>query len=988
MDMAQKTEIQESVSRWRRSLVLGGFAAGLLAPMGVWAAESAAFPPEQIEFFENKIRPVLAESCLDCHTGIKAKNGLRLDSRAGIMKGSDYRKVVNLEKPAESALILAVKHVGGAAKIPSMPEKGAKLSAEAVADLEQWIGMGLPWPADKAGDLTGGGGDTASKHWAFQPVVKPALPEGYTGNPIDFFINRQLSAAGLEPAPTADRATLYRRAHFSLLGLPPTFADQSGFVGDSKPDAEAWGGVLDRLLASPHYGERWARHWMDVARYSDTKGYEAGGRERRFIFSYTYRDWLIRAFNEDLPYDQFLLYQLAAEQLVDRNDAAKRGHLAALGFLTLSKNGAQEEIFADRIDTTFRGLQALTVGCARCHDHKSDPIGTKEYYGFYGIFLNSVEPESAPEIGQPRKGPEYDAYLKQLAEKQKVVDDFLQPKLAELGKQHPEIANRPAALIGKLPREDRRKLDDLEKVVDKFVADSGMEPDRALILEDREKPISQDVFIRGNSGRRGELAPRKFLDILTGGAAPEYQKGSGRLELARSIADPANPLTARVIVNRVWSWHFGEGLVRTVSDFGIEGDRPSHPELLDWLASWFVENGWSIKKLHRLILTSETWRRASAHPAASDPERAARFASVDPENRLYWRQNRQRLDFEQMHDSLLQVAGNLKGDLYGRSVTLLQPPFANRRAVYAYIDRQNVDPTFRNFDFSNPQEHTGKRPRTSIPMQALFLLNGPFVQEQADRLLKRPEIVSSATPEDKVAALYRAALSREPDAEEARLALGFIRQAGETLGSIGDRQTMTEWEYGYGGIDPESAAVSFQRYPVFDGEGWQVAGNYPGPDGPAKYLRVRRDGSGHTGSDARHAWILRWTAPRDTTIQITGSLTRGQGNVGKGDGVVARIVQSGKGVVLSRDVPAASTGESIALPSLAVRAGDRLDFVVEPGANGSFDSFSWSPEIRDASNSAIRWNFTSQFGGPAELSDAWENLAQALLGTNEFLFVD
>ncbi|MCB1079286.1 MAG: DUF1549 domain-containing protein, partial [Verrucomicrobiae bacterium] len=428
----------------------------------VRAADPVTFAPDQIEFFETKVRPVLAESCLDCHTGRKAKNGLHLDSRAGVLKGSDYRKVVNLEKPAESPLILAVKHAGAAAKVENMPEKGDKLSAKAVAALEKWIAMGLPWPEDKTKGLTEGEGAEV-KHWAFQPVVAPALPADFKGNPIDYFVGKKLAEAGLKPAPSADRATLYRRAQFDLLGLPPKAEDVQKFATDAKPEAQAWSAVVDQLLASPHYGERWARHWMDLARYSDTRGYEAGGRERRFVYSYTYRDWLIRSFNADLPFDKFVLYQLAAEQLVDRNKVGERENLAAMGFLTLSKNGPQEEVFADRIDTMFRGLQALTVGCARCHDHKSDPVGTAEYYGIYGVLLNSVEPEESPVIGMPKSGPDYDAYLKKLAEKQKVVDDFLAPKLAELGKQFPEIANRPAALIGKLERPDRRKLEDLEK---------------------------------------------------------------------------------------------------------------------------------------------------------------------------------------------------------------------------------------------------------------------------------------------------------------------------------------------------------------------------------------------------------------------------------------------------------------------------------------------------------------------------------------------
>ena len=964
------------------SACLAGLAAGPLA-----AVESPVFAPEQIEFFETRVRPVLAESCLDCHSGIKAKSGLRLDSRTGILKGSDYRQAVNLEKPAESALILAVKHAGSGAGISNMPEKGSKLAGEAVAALEKWIVMGLPWPAENGGGLTDGD-DGGENHWAFRPVVKPEIPAGHTGHPIDYFIGKSLAEAGLEAAPAADRATLYRRAHFSLLGLPPVFEEIEVFVSNEKPEDKAWPAVVDRLLDSPHYGERWARLWMDVARYSDTKGYEAGGRERRFIYSYTYRDWLIRSFAEDLPYDRFLLYQLAAEQLVDRKDAAERGHLAALGFLTLSKNGAQEEIFADRIDTTFRGLQALTVACARCHDHKSDPVGTREYYGLYGIFLNSVEPEEAPVIGEPRPGPEHEAYRKQLAEKRKAVDDFLKPKLDELAKLHPEIANRPAALTGKLPREDLRKLDDLKTAVDKFVADSGMEPDRALILEDREQAIPQHVFIRGNAGRRGEVAPRKFLKVLSGGEAAEFQNGSGRLELARAIADPKNPLTARVLVNRVWAWHFGEGLVRTVSDFGIEGDRPSHPELLDWLAGWFVENGWSIKKLHRLILTSEAWRRASAHPGQANPRVAAILASTDPENRLLWRQNRQRLDFEQMHDSLLKVADGLSAERFGRRVTLLQPPFANRRAVYAFIDRQNIDPVFRNFDFSNPQEHTGKRPRTSIPMQALFHLNSPFVQEQAGRLLTRAEIAGATRPEEKVAALYRAVLSRQPEDEEVRLGLGFVRQAGETLASIGPRQTMTDWQYGYGGIEPGTERVEFHPFAYWDGRQWQVGPVYPAPNDPRNYLRTDRNGSSHPGADGRHASIVRWTAPRDITMNISGKITRAEGVIGKGDGVVGRILISSRGAVTQQVVAASEQERTMTVAGLVAKAGDTIDFVVEPGKDNSFDSYTWAPEIRDAANPRVRWHFTAQYGGPVDLADAWQNYAQALLGANEFLFVD
>ncbi len=980
------TRFPRSPRPWLVASILAVTTAAVAVAGAVGVPAPTAFTPGQLEFFETSIRPVLAENCHECHTGRKAKNGLRLDSRAGILKGSDYRKVVNPEKPSASALLIAVKHAGASAKIEDMPKDGDKLSVEVIAHLEKWIAMGLPWPEEAGDHLTDGDHTDRENHWAFQPVMKPEIPKQHSGHPIDFFIDKKLAEAGLKAAPAADRATLYRRAHFDLLGLPPKFGESKKFIDDPRPDAEAWPALVDHLLGSPHFGERQARHWMDVARYSDTKGYEAGGRERRFVYSYTYRDWLIRSFNADLPYDQFLLYQLAAEQLVDQNKPHDLPNLAALGFLTLSKNGRIEDVIDDRIDTTFRGLQALTVGCARCHDHKSDPIATAEYYGMFGVFLNSVPPKELPVIGQPKTGPEYDAYLVNLAEKRKVVEDFLAPKLEQLAKQFPELANRRAALMGKLDRADRRKLQNLQKVVDKFVADAEMEPDKALILEDRPKAIPQPIFIRGDRTRRGEIAPRRFLAALAGPDAPEFQRGSGRLELARAIADPANPVTARVIVNRVWAWHFGEGLVRTVSDFGIEGAAPSHPELLDWLAAWFVENGWSLKKLHRLILTSEAWRRASVHPGSTQP--GANFAAIDPENRLLWRHNRQRLDFEQMHDALLNVANNLGNDLYGRSVKLLTPPFTNRRAVYAYIDRQNIDPTFRIFDFANPQQHTGKRPRTSIPMQALFLMNNAFVQQQAKQLVARPEVKGAASPEAKIAALHRAVFARDADKADRETGARFIQRLSQSLAPLRARQTPTDWQYGYGAVDPETGAIDFHRLEHWDGDKWQARAEYPVKNNALGHLSARRDGSAHPGNDAGHALIMRWTAPRAMKVNVSGILSRHESVIGKGDGVIAKIVVSGQGMVLQRAVPPTATAQSMTTQNLALSAGDTIDFVVEPGAHASFDSYRWQPQLNDAADPGTKWNYTAQYSGPADLAGAWETYAQALLETNEFLFVD
>ncbi len=934
------------------------------------AAEEAApaFAPAQIEFFEKKVRPMLAESCLDCHTGTKAQVGLQLNHREGWLKGSDYRKVVDLADPAKSVLIRAVSH-SGEKGIPAMPEKGDKLSGEAVAVLVEWIGMGLPWPAEAKLD---GLGDPR-QHWSFQPVKPGPLPAD-AEHPIDYFVHKAQAAAGVAPAPRADRATLYRRLHFDLLGLPPKYEELKRFVDDPRSDDEAYAALVDHLLASPHYGERWARLWMDVARYADTKGYEGAGRERRFIYSYTYRDWLIKAFNEDIPYDQFLLYQLAGEQLVDANGPDKR-HLAALGFLSLSKNGSQGDILDDRIDTTFRGTMALTVSCARCHDHKFDPVSTKEYYSLYGIFLNSLTTDT-PTIGEPKLGPEYDEYLKGLAEKQKKIDDFINPHLEKAKEEHPELASNPGALLGKVPTEHRRKLTNLEGERDKFIADSGMEPDKAIVLRDRDKPANQHVFIRGNPGRPGELAPRQFLSIASEGEPKPFETGSGRLEMAREIVRPGNPLTARNLVNRVWMWHFGEGIVRSIDDFGLMGEKPDHPELLDWLAHWFVENGHSVKKLHRLILTSETWRQQSRNPKATENMLA------DAENRLLWRYKAKRLEFEQMRDGMLDVVGNLSNEMHGRPVEILAPGYKNRRSVYAFIDRQNLNPAFRNFDFSNPQETTGKRPSTTIPMQALFTLNNDFVMDQAEILAKRTEGEA-----DRIAALHRAVFARDPSESDRQLAESFVAVFGSETAARGKRQTNTEWSYGWGDIDPATGKVVFHPFEHWVKNVWQVGTERPLKDNPLSYLYADANGSTHSGYTAKESAIYEWRAPENLRVSVSGELLRP--NVGKGNGVRVKVATTAGGVIFDQVLDPSKDKLPVNLPEVRLAKHECLYFIVDPHENNSsFDSVKWNPQITDLDGRWPRWGMAESYSGPATPASTWGAYAHALLNTNRFLFID
>jgi len=959
------------------------FVAGAVSG-GVADGQDADFSAEQIEFFENSVRPLLAEHCYECHQGTKAKLGLKLDSRAGVLRGSDYHPVVDLENPPASRLLLAVKHTGAAKKVENMPKKGAPLSAEEIAVLERWIGDGLAWPAESLTDAERA--DDPEDHWAWQAVAAPDLPAD-AGHPIDFFIDRKLKQAGLERAPGADRYSLYRRVHFDLLGLPPKYAEVEKFVADKKPDSEAWPALIDHLLGSPHYGERWARHWMDVARYSDTKGYEAGGRERRFVYSYTYRDWLIRAMNDDMPYDQFLMYQLAADRMIGEDPTPdERLQLAALGFITLSKNGRRELVIDDRLDTTFRGTMAMTVACARCHDHKFDPISTAEYYGLYSVFANSMEPREMPVIGMPDDTPEYRAYLKELAAQQKVVDDFLEPKLAEKAKEFPDLANRRFQLVAKLDRADRRQLSNLERVVDKFIADKKMEPDKALVVEERVPPAGQRIFVRGNPSRQGDEVKRGFLRVvMPSGERPLFDpKTSGRLEMAKLIASAENPLTARVIVNRVWMHHFGEGLVRSVSDFGIMGDKPTHPELLDWLAKWFVDNGWSLKKLHRLILTSQTWQQQSVHPQNE------KFTTIDPENRLLWRMQRRQIDFESMRDATLDVVGNLSNEIYGRSVKILQPPFNNRRTIYAFVDRQNPLPEFRIFDAANPQETTGKRPKTMIAPQALFAMNGEFVKEQARNLARLPEVseaIRSGQKELAIRKLYQAVYARQPGSEEISLAKNFIADQKAMESPYHGRQNLTPWEYGYGGIDADTGKVVFTRFKVWKGKEkrWQAGEVYPLKDSPLSYLNYSFTGACHPGSDDAHSLILRWTAPRSMSVDIASTLKRS--SVDKPNGVRGLIVRAdGK---IAADATVFENGEaSLKAGNLRVEEGEVIDFVVQPIDNAAFDSSSWTPVISETGKPSRRWDVSADFAGPETIATAWQNLAQALLVSNEFVFVD
>ncbi len=1116
----------------------------VVGPLGVVAAEPDA---KGVEFFEKKIRPILVESCYKCHSqnGEKPKGGLLLDTRDAVLKGGDTGPGVvpgNLEK---SLLIKAVRYKH---EDLQMPPKGKKLPDEQIADLETWVKLNAPDPrTGKPGATLAADPAKVRTHWAFQPVEMPDLPEvknrRWVQSPIDLFVLANLEGQGMAPSRQADKRTLIRRVSFDLTGLPPASEEVGAFLADRSPDA--FTKVVDRLLASPHYGERWGRHWLDVARYADTTGYIGAG-ETRYAYSYTYRDYVIRAFNEDLPYDQFLIEQIAADKLPLGEDNRP---LAALGFLTLGRRfiNNEEDIVDDRIDVIARGTMGLTVTCARCHDHKYDPIPTKDYYSLYGVFKSTTEPGTKPVLMKQPLHPAYTNYLAELKKQQDALNTYVltneEAVLARLRSQcgdylmalfdtrniteaaksddlvrgqrklnmevyrrwenslkawsktnHPvfspwvafaalpenefavkakELAARFAAnniptnalnpVVAKMfsgePPATLKQVADrygqLFAAVDKrwletgtnyaklippagqtkpppptalpaaseeqlrqllyateaptnpprdqfgnyFLFDDGVKaqiealkknvaavdishpgaPPRAMAMEDRPQPFNPRVYLRGNPGTPGPEVPRRFLEIASSDPRQAFTNGSGRLELARSIASRDNPLTARVLVNRVWLNHFGAGLVRTPSDFGLRADPPTNPGLLDYLAARFMEDGWSLKKLHRLILLSSVYQQSSEENPA--------YAQRDPENKWLWRMNRLRLDFEAMRDSLLAISGRLDPAIGGQPVDITTVPFSSRRTVYGFIDRQDLPNLFRTFDFASPDSSSPQRFQTIVAPQALFMLNSQFIQERVRNLTDRPSFKHAPSFEARVRDLYLAAFQREPTSNEIELARDFLEQLPAESSAIPEA---VAWQYGYGGYDEGAHSVThFTRLAHFTGTAWQGGPAYPDPK--VGHVLLTAEG-GHAGL-TNYSAIRRWVAPRDGQVSIQGELTH---KSAAGDGVRGTLASSRLGE-LGRWIVHNTTAET-KVAKVEVRKGDTVDFVVDGRANVNADSFQWAPVIQmidageqAANGMAMVWDAKVNFIDPKKIPRTlkpWEKYAQVLLLSNELMFVD
>jgi hypothetical protein len=894
---------------------------------GAWliiAPTRAAEDPA--EFFEMKVRPLLARNCYACHT-TSPMSGLHLDSRENILKGGSRGPAVVPGNPEESLLIQATSYSHEKLRMPP----SGRLKAEEIEILKTWIKDGAVWPADPSVKPVRKSEPyviTAEqrKFWSFQPVSKPIVPEvknqNWPRSAIDRFVLASLEKSGIKSVEPADKRILIRRATFDLIGLPPSPEEVDAFLSDTSPNAFAR--VVDRLLASPHYGERWARYWLDLARYSDGK--LGATRDDPYPNAFRYRDWVIEAFNQDLPYDLFLKAQIAADVLENPD---RDRLLPALGFQALGPRVVAGVAADDRVDVVGRSMLGLTTGCAQCHDHKYDPIPTSDYYSLLGVFKGTDDIELP--LAPADQVDAYKSHRKQMDDLQASIDDYIEkqnqqlmeiffsqissymmaswtvlngekPDLAAVAaeqkldretlrrwveylrrpeKEHQYLRewyevtgkNAPRDRIRAVAEEfqraasaiykEKQAIDDRNYVklggaegsrksqtrtdtqIEFLTADKGylmsdltappymnigdgieypqgifyygakrlpsergvdLPParliDRFLYKEWRDylesmrnrlavlrnkmpppypflhavgeskNPVNLRVAIRGDAANLGDEAPRRFLQILCDGECKPFMQGSGRRELAAAIADPRNPLTARVLVNRLWAYHFGHGIVRTTSNFGRLGERPTHPELLDYLASRFIEDGWSIKKIHREMMLSAVYSLSSRQSPEGNEK--------DPENRLLWRANIvQRLDVEALRDSLLAVAGNLERSMGGPPMSLSDEK-NNRRTIYGTVGRSSLNVTLSLFDFPDANSLSEERVITAGPLQRLFFLNSDFVARQAEALAGRVAREAGEDDRARIERAYRLLYGRPATDAEIRLGLDFLKESGRS----------------------------------------------------------------------------------------------------------------------------------------------------------------------------------------------------------------
>jgi hypothetical protein len=847
----------------------------------------------QEAFFESKIRPLLTKHCYECHSRESGESSgeLMLDDAASLRGGGTSGPALVAGDPDASLMIKAVRYDDPDYQMPP----SGKLDGEAIEVLEQWVKMGAPDPRRSTAESPPSKSpmeiDPLS-HWAFN------VPQRYRGklilgdddrDVIDSIARWIATETGVKIASRCDDETLVRRLYHDLTGLPPTIDQVIDFQNSDRVDkADA---LADRLLASPEFAERFARHWMDVARYADTVGYALAGKERRLIGSERYRDWLIKAFATDLPLDQMIRLQLAGDRIDPKNE---NGNLDAMGFLTVGRRFLNRyDTLDDRIDVISRGLMGMTVACARCHDHKFDPIPTSDYYSLLGILQSSEQPKDGPS---------------------------------------------------------------------------------PLMIVDKDKPTDSHVFLRGEPSNRGEIAPRQYLTALRAPDDQPFSDGSGRLELADRIASPNNPLVARVFVNRVWMHLIGRPIIDSTSDFGVRTEAGKMVSVLDELAGEFSQH-WSTKRLIRRIVTS----RLYAQSAQAADEQSLR---LDPENRLAARGNRRRRDFESMRDSALAVCGQLDRTVGGPPSEIHLNSISPRRTLYAMIDRQNLPSLFRTFDFASPDAHTPKRFFTTVPQQALFLMNHPQIgmlsRSISDRVRKENVPIT-----EQVSLLFAHIVSRQPTDVELAECTEFLQQASRRREQQFDPKRA--WRYGTSPTDAQSRVTEFLPFAVFNGSSWQDQQKLPATS-ELSYASLASE-NGHPGP--KHSVVRRWIAPADGEVTINGMV--GHRNE-QGDGVEL-AVWIGERKVWSENQK--SNNRPFRGLSGSILEGQTVDFVVSPRDSDSFDSFFLRclVSLRTDEGEFFEGDSRRDFSGPlpdqqTESLDRLGQLAQTLLLSNEFIFVD
>ena len=765
------------------------------------AAPDAALGSEQSAFFERHIRPLLVAKCYECHSSEakQVEGQLLLDTREALQRGGESGPSIVPGDPEKSRLIRAVRYTDPLLQMP--PDE--RLSQREIDRLVEWVRRGAPDPRIGASKLesqkAGPVNEEARQWWSFQPLqklpVQQTVNDNWPQSDVDRFIFAKLTDHGFAPAPAADKRTLLRRVTFDLTGLPPTPAEIDAFLGDDSTAAFAT--VVDRLLASQRYGERWGRHWLDVVRYADTSGCNG---DFPIVQAYQYRNYVIQSFNADKPYDQFIREQIAGDLLPANTDEQRFENVIATGYLALSRrfSSLNEEFHLtldDTVDNVGKAFLGLSISCARCHDHKFDPIPQADYYALYGIFQSTTYAFPGTEIYRHTQHMTPLVSAEQLQRELRQPLDAMASLDADIFKTYSTMAELDTGPEKNLLK---AKVKELQQQRDEMVRTLRKLPSAYAAAEG--ETVCAKIHIKGDPENLGPEVPRGFLQVLGGQRVPPNESGSGRRQLAEWLTDPANPLTARVIVNRIWLHHFGRGLVRTPDDFGTRGERPTHPELLDYLAQQLIANNWSLKSLHRLLLLSKTYQMASIENPT--------YYERDPDNRLLWTFNRRRLEAEEVRDAMLAISGSLDESMGGAHPFppevewryTQHKPFVdnyptNRRSIYLMQPRIRPQPLLAIFDAADANAVTGLRQASTVAPQALFMLNSEFAHEQAALFADRMTREASKESE-RVTLAYRMAFGRPPATDELQEAEDYLRQVSQHIAEISIpevEQTRAAW---------------------------------------------------------------------------------------------------------------------------------------------------------------------------------------------------